>query len=381
MTSGQGDLAAETNKSDTNPRPRRKRPWRTIVAWVVTVGVLVVVFAGIFPRFAHYSQAWSSLQRIPAGYLVGLVVAAMVNISAGAWQLQSALPGLRYRHALVVDQTSFAVSNAVPAGGPVALGLEYDMLGSYGFGPGAAASASAISVVFTFFAALAMPLVSVLALLATGQVRWHYVLIALIGGFIVAVSVAAMTAVLRSENGAHRVGRRVDRYINAATRRLLRGRTFDIASKICDFRSDVINVMKTRWLAVIGSTLLTQLSSWSILFIALRGLEQGVHGHSGVSWAESLTAYSIAMILVSVPVTAGGLGTVDATLTGLLSAFGATGSQALAVDIVWRAATFAPQVLAGVLAFLWWRVTNGRRRRAAGRDEDRDERPARPGTR
>jgi hypothetical protein len=173
-----------------------------IIAWALTVGVLAVVFLGVFPRFAHYSQAWSAIQRMPAGFIAGLVLAAMVNIAVGAWQLQSALPGLGYRRAFVVDQTSYTLSNAVPAGGPVAFGVEYDMLASYGFGAGPAAGASAISLVFNFFSTLAMPVIGVLALLATGEVRWHYVLIAVVGGLLVGVSVAGMAAVLRSEAGA-----------------------------------------------------------------------------------------------------------------------------------------------------------------------------------
>jgi putative heme transporter len=80
-----------------------------------------------------------------------------------------------------------------------------------------------------------------------------------------------------------------------------------------------------------------------------------------VTWAESLAAFSAAMVVLFLPVSVGGLGTADAALTGLLAAFGATGSQALAVDVVWRAATFVPQVLTGVVTFLSWRVTTRRR--------------------
>jgi uncharacterized protein (TIRG00374 family) len=330
----------------------------------VTVAVLVAVFAGVFPRFAHYSQAWSSIQRIPTGYLIGLVAAATVNIAIGAWPLQAALPGLRYGQAFVVGQTSFAMSNALPAGGAIGFGVEYDMLESYGFGAGAAGSASAISSVFNVFATLVMPVVGVLALLFTGQVRWHYLLIAAVGVLVVCAALAATAVILRSEDGARRVGRRADRYANALTRRVFHGRTVNIAGKVLDFRSAVVEVMRTRWLAVIGSTLLPQFTSWSVLFVALRGLQHGGHPGSGVTWPESLAAFSFALIVSFIPVTAGGLGTVDAGLTALLTAYGATGSQALAVDILWRAATFVPQVLTGALTFLWWRVTTGRTRRA-----------------
>jgi uncharacterized protein (TIRG00374 family) len=333
----------------------------------VTVAVLVAVFAGAFPRFAQYSQAWSSIQRLPAGYLAALAVAALVNIAVGAWPLQAALPGLGYRPAFVVGQTSFAMSNAVPAGSAVGLGVEYEMLESYGFGAGSAAGASAISTVFNIYATAFMPVVGMLALLATGQARWHYALIAATGVVLVAVSAATMAAILRSEDGARRVGRLAERYVNRLGRRLRRGRTVDLAGKVLAFRSGVVQVMKARWPLVVGSTLLPQLTLWSVLLVALRGVAHGDHGGSGVTWPESLAAFSFAMILSSVPVTVGGLGTVDAGLTGLLTAFGATGSQALAADILWRAATFVPQVLTGALTFLGWRLTAGRtRHRASG---------------
>jgi uncharacterized membrane protein YbhN (UPF0104 family) len=54
---------------------------------------------------------------------------------------------------------------------------------------------------------------------------------------------------------------------------------------------------------------------------------------------------------------------VDAALAALLSGHGATSSQALAADLVWRAATDVPQVLLGALTFFWWRITTARRRR------------------
>jgi uncharacterized membrane protein YbhN (UPF0104 family) len=348
---------------------RRRLSWRTVVAATVTVGILVAVFAGIFPRFAQYSQAWSAIQHIPAAFVVALMAAAAVNIAVCAWPLQAALPGLGYRPAFVVGQTSYAMSNGLPAGGAFALGVKYDMLESYGFGTGAAAGASAISAVFNVFATLVMPVLGVLALLCNGQLRWQYVLIAIVGVLAVGVSGAAMAAILRGEEGARRVGRRLNRVINPLMRRLRHGRGVDVTGKVLEFRSEVVVVMRARWPIVVGSTLLPLFTSWSILLVALRGEEHGVHGHTGVTWAESLAAFSFAMVVSFLPISAGGLGTVDAGLTGLLSAFGATASQALAVNVVWRASTFVPQVLTGVFTFLWWRATMRRRRgrqRASG---------------
>jgi uncharacterized protein (TIRG00374 family) len=128
----------------------------------------------------------------------------------------------------------------------------------------------------------------------------------------------------------------------------------------------VVDVMQARWLQVTSSTLLLQLTSWAVLVLALRGLEAGAGGFT-VTWTEALAAFSFARVASFIPVTPGGLGTVDAALTALLTGYGATSGQALAAALVWRAATYVPQVLLGILTFLWWRVTARRRPRVTER--------------
>jgi uncharacterized protein (TIRG00374 family) len=177
----------------------------------------------------------------------------------------------------------------------------------------------------------------------------------------IGVAVVAFAVVLRSESGARTVGRWADRLVNPLTRRLARGRTIDLSGKLLDFRSSVVGVMRTRWLLVTLSTLLLQLTSWAILVLALRGLEAGADDVQ-VTWTEALAAFSFARVASFIPITPGGLGTVDAALAALLTGFGAASSQALAADLVWRAATYVPQVLLGALTFLWWRLTATRRR-------------------
>jgi uncharacterized membrane protein YbhN (UPF0104 family) len=246
-----------------------------LVSTAVTVAVLVVVFLGIFPKVADYSEVWSSIQQMPSAYVVALVVATVVNLAVYVWPLQAALPGLGYGPGFVVRQTSFAISHAVPAGGAVGLGVQYGMLDSYGFGAGAAASAIAIVSVFNVFATLVMPVVGVVALLASGVVEGTYVLMAAIGALAIGVGVAVFAMVLRSERGARTVGRWADRLADPLTRRLGHGRTVDLTGKILDFRSSVVDVMRTRWVQVTLSTLLLQLTSWAVLVLALRGWRPG----------------------------------------------------------------------------------------------------------
>jgi hypothetical protein len=58
-----------------------------------------------------------------------------VNLWVYVFPLMAAIPGLKYKPAFVVRQTSFTISNAVPAGGAVGLGVQYAMLASYKVSP------------------------------------------------------------------------------------------------------------------------------------------------------------------------------------------------------------------------------------------------------
>jgi uncharacterized protein (TIRG00374 family) len=49
----------------------------------------------------------------------------------------------------------------------------------------------------------------------------------------------------------------------------------------------------------------------------------------------------------------GGLGTVDALITSILQAFGLDNNSALAATMIWRAATFFPQIIIGGLTMLF----------------------------
>jgi uncharacterized protein (TIRG00374 family) len=299
---------------------------------------------------------------MPTANVLALVVATVVNLTVYVWPMQAALPGLGYGAGFVVRQTSFTISNAVPAGGAVGLGVQYGMLDSYGFGAGAAAGAIGIVSVFNVLATLIMPVLGVLALLASGAVEGSYVLAATIGILAAGVAVVAFAVLLRSERGARTVGRRADRLVDPLARRFGHGRSPDLTGRILDFHSSVVGVMQARWLQETSSTLLLQLTSWAILELALHGLQAGA-GEATVTWTEALAAFSFARVASFIPVTPGGLGTVDAALAALLTGFGASSSQALAADLVWRAATYVPQVLLGALTFLWWRLTAARRRR------------------
>ena len=101
-----------------------------------------------------------------------------------------------------------------------------------------------------------------------------------------------------------------------------------------------------------------QMTSFAILFIALRGVEAGEPNPT--TFAQAFAAFALGRLGSFIPVTPGGLGTVDAAIVGILTAFGANSSDALAADLVWRALTYVPQIVIGIVTFLIWRRRQAR---------------------
>jgi len=104
------------------------------------------------------------------------------------------------------------------------------------------------------------------------------------------------------------------------------------------------------------------MTQFLVVLIALRGIQADVATQTTA--AEAFVAFSVGRLGGFIPWTPGGLGTVDALITGILVAFGTLEADALAATLVWRAATFFPQIFVGIGTFLFRRRRSRKRPRS-----------------
>ena len=352
-----GQLKAVDTSEASSALDKRK----TIIGAIVTVIVLALIFVLLIPKFGSYADAWAEIQGMTPAALALIGVSVLVMLGVYVWPYQAAIPGLPYKPAFVIRQTSFMISNTIPAGGAFGLAIQFAMLSSYSVSVAAATAGIAVTSLWSLLMTLTLPVFGVLAALTTGQVQSQWVWVALAGVAATVASVVVLWLILRSEQSAHKVGELGNRMLSPVNRR--RANPLDAVGMAIDLRDSTKDVVFGRWRWVTVSNYIVIVAQFAVLWFSI----QGVLGDqpTTLTLAGAFAAFAISRMASMIPVTPGGLGTVDAALIALLTTFGLTNEQAVASALVWRACSWIPQVSLGVLTFIYWRVAQARVTRAA----------------
>lgn len=344
MTDNPAPLAVEAKKS--------KGLWRRALGLVVSVGLIVFIFVGVIPQFASYADAWTAIQSMSTAWLVALIVAAAVNQISYVWPYQAVLEHLRYRHGFFETQTCSAISNTVPAGGAVAVGMTFRMFGSFGFSNVAVSTAVGTTGVWILAFKLGLPIVAVVLVVLAGQSTVGTVGAALLGVLVIAVFGLVLWLVFRSDASAHRLGRLGDRTLNWVLHFRHKPASDQVERAVLHFRDQANQTVHERGWLLTGTVLASQTTVLVLVFFCVRSV--GITA-SQVSFLEVLLSIAIARLVGVIPLTPGGLGTIDAAFIGMLTAFGANSSVALAADMMWRATTYFPPIFIGLATYAIWK--------------------------
>ncbi|VAW08701.1 hypothetical protein MNBD_ACTINO01-286 [hydrothermal vent metagenome] len=324
-----------------------------IIASILTLLILVLVFVVILPQFGDYSAAWDAIKTMDT-WQFGLIVAATIGlIVVYVLPYPAALPGLKFRPAFYTRQTSFMISNVVPGGGAWGLAVQFGMLTSYGYGIAPATSTIGITSVWNTFVTLSLPVIALVGLALTGQSNAEATTVTLIAAGVVVAMIVVFALILRSEEFSRKLGRWADGAIQWGAGIIKKDVDIDAEQGIVDFRESIVHIVADRWILITLANVGQQLAQFFILYLAVVALQGGFDGP--ISLLEAFAAFAFGRLATFIPVPPGGLGTTDAIITGILTAFGMPNNDALAATMVWRAATYFPQVIIGAITMLLWR--------------------------
>jgi uncharacterized membrane protein YbhN (UPF0104 family) len=175
---------------------------------------------------------------------------------------------------------------------------------------------------------------------------------AFFGVVVLALAVGVFALMLRSDELAGRIGHVLSVAANRALRLVRRGPVADWAEASVRFRRDTIGLLRERWVPLTVFTLISHISLYIVLLVALRDV--GV-SEQEVSWAEVLGAFTFVRLLTALPITPGGVGVVELGLTAALVVGGGDQAQVVAAVLVFRGLTYLLPVPFGALTYVMWR--------------------------
>ena len=329
---------------------------KRLILAVVGAVLIVATFAYFLPKIADYRDVWGVVQEVSWQWALALLVATGVNLATFAPPWLVLLPGLRFWPALMMTQATTALSIVVPGGAAVGIATSYAMLRRAGFERRAIARSVTLVSLWNQLANLTYPIVAVFLLTINGEETAVLATVAFVGVAILGVVVGALVLVLYSNRMAAEIGDLAARGATRVKGRFNREPVTWNGGSFERFRVDVVDVLQRRWHLLTAATLAGSLSVFVVLLVALRALQVP---EAEVSVVEAFAAWSLARILGSIPITPGGIGVIELSLTAALIGFGGNNAGVVGAVLVYRFLTIVPSLVLGMIAAGVWRRLPG----------------------
>ncbi len=309
--------------------------------------LLVVTLVSLYllmPSLLEVFTSWRELLDLRPEWVVaaiGFEAASFVAI----WQL--------LRVALHVDDwfvvaTSQLAGNAlgriVPGGMATAGALQYRMLTRVGVAGGSVASGITASSALSFATLLALPVLAVPAILAGAPVDRGLLQSLWVGLAAFVLLVAVGVAAFAFHTPLHAVGRTIEWLLNRTVRR--RSHMSALPERLLSERDAIRRILGARWRAA----MMASVGRWLLDYLALIAALWAVGANPRPSLV--LLAYVAASFLGMIPLTPGGLGFVEAGLTGTLALAGVAAGPAVLATLAYRLVSFWLPIPLGGAA--WW---------------------------
>jgi uncharacterized protein (TIRG00374 family) len=311
---------------------RRRWGFGQIAGRVLFLLVAFVSLYLLWPSVGEVFNQWRSLTRLrPEWVAIALGVEALSFVSV--WELQRiALQTKRWFPVATSQLAGNAFGRVIPGGVAAAGALQYRMLVRAGI-PGAriASSLAAVSALL-FGAVLALPLLSLPAILGGTPVASGLANAAYLGAAVFVLMLAGGAAVFVWDRPLALVGHWVERALNITLRR--RRPVAGLADRLLEERDTLRSAFGRRWegavLAAAGKSIFD--------YLALVACLRAVGAEPDPSLV--LLAYVAGALLAMLPFTPGGLGFVEAGLVGMLVLAGVGATAAAVATLAYRLVSF-----------------------------------------
>ena len=327
---------------------------------VLRAGLLLLAGVSLYlllPSLVDVFSSWPELRNLEPLWLLAGIGFETVSFMA-IWTLQRIALRTRGWFAVATSQlTANAAGTIVPGGAAAAGPTQFTMLVRAGVDPGAVASGLTATMAASTATVLALPAIALVAALGGVAMPQRLERVAYLGGAAFLLFAAVAFAAFAWDRPVLLVGRA----IRWALVRVRRGdRAAELPERLLAQRDGLRRAFAVHpVLALLGA-----LGKWGFDFLVLVCVLEALG--SRPDSALLLLAYAGSMVLALIPLTPGGLGFVEAGLTGMLVLAGVSAADAAVATLAYRLIAFWLPLPAGLGAWLWFRRRYGSEPRAAG---------------
>jgi uncharacterized protein (TIRG00374 family) len=294
------------------------------------------------PALLEVFGAFDELDDISPLWFVGMIV-LQIGSYACMWAIQKiAVRSDQWGPVITSQLASNSFGRVVPGGVAAAGAMQYAMLARGGVPAAAAASGMTASSLLVFGTLLAMPLLAVPAIVTGVAVDPRLARAAEAGAVIFVAMIALGVWCVVRDKPLEVMGRAAQ----AIRNRLLRKREplTGLPEKLLRERDTVVQVLGDRW----WEALLFASGRWVLDYLTLLAALYAVDASPRASLV--LLAFFAAQLLGTLPITPGGLGFVEAGLTGTLALAGVGAGAAVVATLAYRLVSFWLPIPAGGVA-------------------------------
>jgi uncharacterized membrane protein YbhN (UPF0104 family) len=338
-----------TAVSEPEPHVQGKKPWR-IVFRVLLLLVTAVSLYLLFPSLVDTFTQWRSLGDLSPWWILLALVFEAASVTS-LWEVQRiALRTPSWFAVGTAQLAGNAAGNVIPGGAATAGAFSYRMLVRSGVrGDDVAGGLAAVSIANTAVI-LAFPVLALPAILGGLQAPGGLLQTAYIGAGAFVVAVAAGLAAFLWDRPLELVGRGIDVVLRRLPGKRDAGGS---GERLLAQRDGLRASFGARWpfalCGIVGKPAFDYLGL--VCCLAAVGTRPNP--------SLVVLAYSGACLLALIPFTPGGLGFVEAGLTGLLTLAGASAHQAVVATLAYRLLVFWLPLPLGGAAYLLHRHRYG----------------------
>ena len=255
------------------------------------------------------------------------------------------------RRALTLNLTGSALSNVLPLGGGLGIGLNYFMVRRWGF-TSRQFSLYTGAVNAWHVAIKALLPAAALVLLAANDValRQSLLVAAGAGSGVLLVTVAVAAVAVLTRRGGRVIGVVLDRLLLLCHRTV----TPPVVDRLEAVRVGAIGLVRSAWRPMTWGVLVYNALQALLLWACLAAVG------SPLPTALVLAVFAVERVVTALPITPGGAGVVEVAATAMIVAVGGAPAAAAAGILLYRAFVFGLEIPVGGAWLLgWWLAQRG----------------------